>query len=310
MLASCAIVPASTCVVPRGLVASCARRASAAEPGRPPDTEDVTPGRVRALLRDLSDVLRRRYAITSERELAASPRFASRIVIPVRFHTITAGAEGRLPRAAIDRQIQTLNAAYGGGTGGANTGVSFRLVGVDTTDNPAWFRRPHEEQQQMVGALTTGGPGTLNLFTAGVGSDVLGFSSFPQLYRQRPALDGVVVDYRSLPGGAFERFGRGYTAVHEIGHWLGLLHTFEGGCRPPGDGVDDTPYESLPTQACPPDTKDTCPEPGSDPIHNFMDYGYDSCMREFTAGQGLRIRAMWAAYRAGDPGRFRRRAVP
>ncbi len=297
-LVSLAVVPASTCVPARGVAASCARRALAAEPGRPPDTEDLTPQRVRASLRALDAVLRHRYGLAGERALAASPRFAARLVVPVRFHMITSGPEGRLARSTIDQQIQTLNTAYGGGTGGVDTGVSFRLLSVGTVDNAQWFLHPHDDQPQMVGSLTTGGPGTLNLYTAAVGSDVLGFSSFPQWYRDRPTLDGVVVDYRSVPGGPFEHFSRGYTAVHEIGHWLGLFHPFEGGCRPPGDGVDDTPYEALPTQACPV-SKDTCPTPGADPVHNFMDYGFDSCMREFTAGQGLRIRAMWNAYRAG-----------
>jgi hypothetical protein len=301
VLASCAVVPASTCVPARDVAASCLRRASAAEPGRQADTAAFTPQRVRAMLRDFTATLRNRYGITDERALATGRR----LVIPVRFHMITSGRSGRLSRSTVDRQIQTLNAAYGGATGGADTGVSFRLAGMNVDDNTQWFEWPHLYQAQMLGALVAGGPGTLNLFTAAVGSDVLGFSSFPQLYRLRPSLDGVVVDYRSVPGGEFERFGRGYTAVHEIGHWLGLFHTFEGGCLPPGDGVDDTPYEGLPTQACP-SRKDTCPAPGTDPIHNFMDYGSDACMREFTAGQGLRIRAMWAAYRAGDSGRIRR----
>ncbi len=305
VLASCATVPASTCSRAHGVPVSCLRRAQASEPSRPPDSDTLTPQRVRGMLRDFSGALRHRYGTADERALAG--RLPGRLVVPVRFHVISAGAVGRLARATVDRQVQTLNAAYGGTTGGADTGVSFRLVSVDHTDDARWFERPHDFQQQMVGSLATGGAGTLNLFTAGVGSDVLGFSTFPQWLRVRPSIDGVVVDYRSVPGGPFEHFNRGYTAVHEIGHWLGLFHPFEGGCRPPGDGVDDTPYEAIPTQACP-TAKDSCPAPGTDPVHNFMDYGFDTCMREFTRGQGVRIRAMWAAYRGGDGARTRRKA--
>jgi hypothetical protein len=249
------------------------------------------------MLGDFTATLRRTYGVSGERQLEASRRLADRFVVPVRFHVVTDGRNGRLTSLAVARQIAALNAAYGGRTGGADTGVSFRLVSTDVVTNATWFARPHDHQTQLLGTLSRGGPGTLNLYTAAVGSEVLGFSSFPQWYRLQPATDGVVVDYRTVPGGAFAHFNRGYTAVHEIGHWLGLFHPFENGCLPPGDGVDDTPYEAVPTQGCPV-TKDTCPAPGTDPIHNFMDYAFDSCMREFTPGQGLRIRAMWAAYRS------------
>jgi hypothetical protein len=306
VLASCATVPASTCVRPVDGVA-CLRHASAAGPGRPRDPDALSPSQTVAMLRDFTSTLRRRYGVAGERELEASRRLAGRLVVPVRFHVVTDGRTGLLSRAVVDRQLSNLNAAYGGTTGGADTGVSFRLVATDVVTNPQWFERPHDHQAQLLGTLSRGGPGTLNLYTASVGSEVLGFSSFPQWYRSRPTTDGVVVDYRSVPGGPFEHFSRGYTAVHEIGHWLGLFHPFENGCRPPGDGVDDTPYESLPTTSCPA-AKDSCPQPGTDPVHNFMDYAWDNCMTSFTPGQGLRIRAMWAAYRAGRTDRAARRA--
>jgi Pregnancy-associated plasma protein-A len=311
VLASCAVVPASARVQPApGSTASCARRAAMARPLRPLDGDALTPEQVQAMLRDFTGTLRARYGLADERALAAARRIPARIVVPLRFHVLTDGRNGRLSRSAVDQQVAVLNAAYGGrwagaggagrsqGPSGADTGVSFRLDGMDTTTNVQWFQRSHDDRERIEAALARGGLGTLNLYTAAVGFEMLGFSTFPQWSRQRPGLDGVVVDYRSLPGGAFPHFNRGLTAVHEIGHWLGLFHPFENGCRPPGDGVDDTPYEALPTLGCPAN-KDTCPAPGADPVHNFMDYGYDGCMREFTPDQGLRIRSMWAAYRIG-----------
>lgn len=275
---------------------SCLRHSMAARAARPEEPDAPAPGEVRAMLSDFDARLRARFGAADERVLEAERRIPARVVVPVRVHEVTDGDDGLVPRSGIEQQVRILNAAYGGRFGGADTGVSFRLESVDVTDNTSWFQRPHEFKDRIAAALTRGGPGTLNLFTAAVGYDMLGFSTFPEWLRLRPGADGVMVDYRSIPGGGFQHFSRGFTAVHEIGHWLGLFHTFENGCTPPGDGVDDTPYEATPTLGCPA-SKDTCPAPGTDPVHNFMDYGYDGCMREFTRGQGLRIRSMWMTYR-------------
>ncbi|HEX2313790.1 MAG TPA: zinc metalloprotease [Thermomonospora sp.] len=253
-----------------------------------------------SLIAELRRVLLKRYGTADEAAIDRAYRRVP-IVVPVRFHVVADGSEGRLSRATVERQIATLNAAYSGrqGAGAADTGVRFRLAGYDVTSNAAWFRRPDRYERQMKTALHRGGPNTLNLYTAAVGVRVLGFSTYPQGVRDRPTDDGVVIDYRSVTGGAYRNYDHGYTAVHEVGHWLGLFHTFENGCDSPGDHVADTPYEAVPTEGCP-RTKDTCWASGSDPVHNFMDYAWDVCMREFTPGQGRRIRASWRAFRAAD----------
>ena len=63
-----------------------------------------------------------------------------------------------------------------------------------------------------------------------------------------------------------------------------------------GDEVDDTPFQRTPTTGCP-RGQDTCPAPGKDPIHNYMDYSFDSCYTTFSGGQSTRVNQMWTAYR-------------
>ena len=158
------------------------------------------------------------------------------------------------------------------------------------------------EDRAMRRHLHRGDASDLNLYllspTDPVGRNiVLGWSSAPWQVQDDLKLDGVVINQESLPGGDIIAYNRGDTAVHEVGHWLGLMHTFEGGCSQPNDLVGDTPAQGEPSSTCE-GVKDTCDLlPGDDPVHNFMDYAVDACMNQFTPGQVSRMQANWLAYR-------------
>jgi hypothetical protein len=231
----------------------------------------------------------------------APTRFST--TVPVYFHVVTDGATGALSSTQIADQIAVLNNTFGGGEGGAQTGFRFQLAGVTRTDNAGWFysNPGGTNEHTMKQTLRRGGANALNLYSTTAG-DYLGWAYLPDIVTKpgQAYLDGIVIDWESIPGTTSryaERFDQGETATHEVGHWLNLEHTFFGGCSAKGDFVEDTPAEKTPTSGCPAG-KDTCKAPGLDPIHNYMDYSFDSCYTEFTAGQTQRMRDSWLLYRA------------
>lgn len=225
-----------------------------------------------------------------------------RVTVPVYVHVIQGrGDNGALGNKRINAQIRVLNRAYAGQTSphAFDTGFRFLLRDVDRTKNVGWYRHSAGSRAEtaMKLALRVGGSRALNLYTARPRpNNLLGYAYYPQAYASHRVRDGVVVLTDSTPGGSLRDYSRGDTAVHEVGHWLGLAHTFQGGCRAANDWVTDTPAEAEPASACP-QGKNSCPAPGLDPIRNFMDYTYDVCMNQFTRGQGERMRLHWLAYR-------------
>lgn len=144
--------------------------------------------------------------------------------------------------------------------------------------------------------------------SASLTSNLLGFCTLPNPDIESSSTiddyinDGCNILAATMPGGSIEHYNRGGTTVHEVGHWHGLLHTFQDqNCAPGADGdyIGDTPQQSIPTEGCP-TSKDSCPDlPGMDAITNFMDYSSDDCYQSFTPEQGLRMRSMWSSIRAG-----------
>jgi hypothetical protein len=256
------------------------------------------------------------------RTTAAVPAvLPSHIHVTVRIHIIrgTHTADRRVSAALARYTFSTLQRGYAGAQDPSMTptGIDFSLAAITITRNDGWFHATPGSPAEiaMERALHRGGGRTLNIYLNGVhdhGAQILGHARWPWQFARSPRLDGIVINVASLSGGRAAGYNRGDTVIHESGHWLGLFHTFEGGCAGPGDYIADTAPEASPSFRCD-KTRDTCAtpvpadaKPGDppppavpDPVTNFMDYSYDRCMDHFTPDQRIRMVTSFLRYRVG-----------
>lgn len=212
-------------------------------------------------------------------------------VINISWHIVTDGSNGNVTDARIAQQLQVLNNAYAG------TGFSFQTASIERVSNRTWFNGCYgRAEKKMKSALADSPATTLNVYTCNPSNGILGYATFPNSYAESSYMHGVVLLHSSLPGGNAAPYNLGDTATHEVGHYLGLYHTFQGGCTGNGDYVADTPAESSAAYGCP-TGRDTCSTAGLDPITNFMDYTDDACMNTFSAEQTVRMQALVSQYK-------------
>lgn len=210
------------------------------------------------------------------------------------FHVIsTVDRAGFVKPFMVANQFSVLQQAY------ASSNITFRLRGIDYIVNNVWAT--DQADLDMKAALRQGSYSTLNIYlqtnlsitVAGAKTQLLGYCTLPTNVTYSPcrgctlaeypsvdyALDGCNVLAGTMPGGPVYGYNFGQTTVHEVGHWFGLLHTFQDttcNITNLGDFIGDTPQESVSTVGCPVG-KDSCPDsPGLDPIHNVMDYSLDA----------------------------------
>ena len=205
--------------------------------------------------------------------------------------------EGALSDDVIAQQVAVVDAAF------RDVGFHFVVADIRRHADSPYYRGgcfpTTESGLRMKVELAVEPQRFVNVYSCQLALPyIAGYGTLPNEFAEGDPRHGIVIDHATVPGSPAP-LSLGHTLVHELGHYFGLLHTFQQGCVMPGDDIEDTPAEAMASYGCA-IGRDSCPlDEGDDPVENFMDYSDDTCTNHFTLLQGERMRALVAIYRPG-----------
>ena len=244
--------------------------------------------------------------------------------IPVVFHIVVAD-QSTVTDAQIRAQLDVLNKTFAGTNSDAsglpsyfkpifgNSKIQFCLAQrtpndeiTDGIDRIATTKASFSHTDDGVKYTVSGGTEIwdgdryFNIWVCALADNLLGYGTFPN--DGKPNEQGVVIEYRSLPGGSFGNYNGGKTLTHETGHYFNLIHIWgddDGACTGT-DYIDDTPNQSNFSSGCYTGIKtDNCTSDGNGILYqDYMDYSYDKCLLLFTNLQEVRMESALLNYRS------------
>ena len=252
-------------------------------------------------------------------------REAATYTIPVVFHVLLKDQK-LVTDAQIAAQLDVLNKTFGGRNADSTglpshfkplfgkSSIQFCMAqrtpsgavtdGIDrvTVTKASFSNNPADSAKHTTlgGINLWDGSKYFNVWVCALSGSLLGYATFPN--DGRADEEGVVMDYRTLPGGATTNYNQGKTLTHETGHYFNLLHIWgdDNGTCNGSDAVGDTPNQGDATSGCYKDIKkDGCTSTGYGILYqNYMDYSYDPCLLLFTKGQVTRMESSLNSFRA------------
>lgn len=234
------------------------------------------------------------------------------ITIPVVVHILYHYPGENIPDAVVKSQIEALNRDFRKLNAdtikipdaykplAADCGIQFQLATVDArgvastgivrkyTPITRWSSDDKIKFSSEMGDDAWDASSYLNIWVGTL--NLNGYSSSPGDHANT---DGIVVNNAAFGAANSTAYNKGRTAVHEVGHWLGLRHLW-GDAFCGDDGIDDTPKQQTFTSGCPSSVRISCGNaPHGDMYMNFMDFTNDDCLLMFTHGQKQRMLALF-----------------